>query len=597
MNFARRRRPATARPTLNRRRRLTVEGLEARRVLAAYINEFHFSPLFGNQDQDQFIELRGEPNVTLEAGTYFVGIESADGVDELGDIHSIFDLSGQRFGANGMLVLLQSGNGYTVDPAASKLTGSNGFQGMPGNIFQADDFAGQPRKSVHAGSSTYLLINTATAPRLTDDIDSNDDGTPDGAYLNWTILDGFSTLLWGESVWTQRTYAPIVFAEDGVGDSALPNATIVVTDQQSYAGRIGNSVGYAPAEWLSGNTVEKDDNVFNFQFQHGTFGTPRPYAFGGRFLDNIGAPNWYGALSGSVFEDLNEDGLQQAGEPSLDGAEIIVGDSIGQAYVWEQIEPDSYPVDTDLSNISKNVTLVSAGSNNVHQGFKALAVQMPLGTPGQHIFSHAGVGFFNENRRLRMDFYRPARSVMIDVIGDSNQTATFGRLEIFNAQNQSLGWVRTVPLGAGQRQTLSISAANDDIAWAIAYSEDSYLNSSPFGKLDSLRVEVLESSIVSNAGGKWVATALPGNYTVSAIAPERFYQVYPEADGSREVTLPGYGAVGGINFGFKAFAAPSLGDQNTGCRRIGERGGGADELARPTGLSDTEIAVLDYWRR
>jgi VCBS repeat-containing protein len=553
-------------------RRLVVEGLEHRRVLAAYINEFHFSPLFGSEDQDQFIEIRGEANGTLDAGTYFVGIESADGVNELGDIHSIFDLSGQSFGANGLLVLLQSGNGYAVDSTANVLTGSDGFQGIGGGIFQADNFAGQPRKGVHTGSSTYLLIQSATAPSLTDDIDSNDDGVPDGAYENWTILDGFSTLLWGESVWTQRTYAPIVFTEDGVGDSNLPDATVIVTDQQAYAGRIGNSVGYSPEEWLTGNTVEKDTDQFNFQFQHGTFGAPRPYAFGGRILDHIGAPNWFGTISGTIFADLNADGIQQAGEANLDGAEIIVGETFNQPFVWEQIEPDDYPLDTELSNISKNVTLVTAGTNNVPLGFKATAVQLPQGGAGQHVFSHAGVNFFNETRRLRMDFYRPARAVMIDVIGNSNSTPTYGRLEIFNKQNESLGWVRTQPLAAGQRQTLSISSAGDDIAWALAYPENSYLNSSTVGRLDALRVEVQQSSTVSNVGGNFVVAANEGNYTVSVKAPDRFYQVSPEGNGSRAVTLAESGFVTGVNFGFQPYAGPSLANQNASVGELATAG-------------------------
>ncbi len=75
------------------RRLLGSEQLEARALMAAYISEVHFSPLFGTATEDQYVELRGEPNARLSAGTYFVAVGGADGVYELGDVHSIFDLS------------------------------------------------------------------------------------------------------------------------------------------------------------------------------------------------------------------------------------------------------------------------------------------------------------------------------------------------------------------------------------------------------------------------------------------------------------------------------------------------------------------------
>ncbi len=69
---------------LTRRRRLAIEGLEQRRVLAAaIINEFHSEPLFGSEDQDQFLEIRGEPNASLQAGTTLpdITVRVSDGAD------------------------------------------------------------------------------------------------------------------------------------------------------------------------------------------------------------------------------------------------------------------------------------------------------------------------------------------------------------------------------------------------------------------------------------------------------------------------------------------------------------------------------------
>ena len=268
-------------------RKLLAESLEPRHLMAAYINEVHFKPLFGDSAKHQYVELRGDSQSSFNPGTYLVVIGSADGVTELGDIQTIFNLSNQQFGSNGMLVLLESASNFSVDPAARVLKGTDGFFGMPDNIFSADGNG----KQMGTGSSTFLLIQSSVAPSLSNDIDINDDGIPDGAYLNWTILDGFTAFPWVESVWPQKAYAPIVFQEDGVG-SGMPGATLVRTEDLAYVGRIGQSTGYAPSDWLAGNTTEDGTGTWNFQLEDGIQGVPRPRAYAGRHLDHIGGPNW-----------------------------------------------------------------------------------------------------------------------------------------------------------------------------------------------------------------------------------------------------------------------------------------------------------------
>ena len=507
-----------------RRRRLQMEGLENRRVLAAYINELHFDPLFGSSDEDQYLEIRGEPGGTLNDGTYFVGIESADGVGELGDVHTIIDLSGQSLGSNGMLVLLsklknQGLAGFEVDPNANVLAGSGDWTTVPG--FSADGIS----KSIHAGSSTYLLVESATPPTLTDDIDADNDGTPEGPYNNWTILDGFTTFPWVESLWDQRAYAPIVFAEDGVGDSVLPGATVIHTEQQAYAGRIGASTGYSAEEWVSANTVEKTSGEYDFQFQRGVFGTPRPEAFSGRVLDHIGAPNWFGSISGTVYDDLNRDGVRQNDEPVLDNVTVSAEFStdVNDGYQWESIDPSDYPEDTDMTNVSKSATLTTAGTDNRPLSFE---VEATTRSPEGRVFSHVGIAFFNNIRRLRTDFYEPARAISVQVIGNSDLTDTYGRLEIFNKDNESLGFVRTNPLAAGQSQVLTMTRETDDIAWAVAYSDQDFMSSSAFGIFDNIRVQVKRStSTTTSDGGYFIGNLPSGTYTVNAVGSELYNPV------------------------------------------------------------------------
>ncbi len=544
--------------------RLGLELLEKRQVLAAYINELHISPLFGNNSEDQYIELRGEPNERLPAGTYFIGIESADGVNELGDIHTVIDLSNQQMGANGLLAIIQSASGFNVNPAATVLQGTNGFQGLQGGIFSADGNA----TSIHAGSSTYLLIQSSTPISLATDIDLNDDGIPDNVYPSWQILDGVAMLPWVESVFNQHTYAPIVFSEDGVG-ATMAGATFVATDQLAYVGRIGNSTGYLPGDWLAGNTVETSNGTagppsWQFQLQHGVFGTVLPYAYSGRILNHIGSPNWYGSVSGTVIQDTNQDGVQQPGEVGLAG--INVGIDWGQAqngnFISESIEPNSFATGSTLTNVSSNVTLTVAGSDNAHQSFKVKGLQRSGAPAGEHIFSSEGIGWFSNTGRLRMDFYQPAHSVSITAIGNSNLSPTYGRLEIFNSSDQSLGFVRTASLGEGVKQRLTLTSAANDIAWAVAYSDNGYLSSSPFGMFDELQIEISDtfSSTTSGPDGKYTLPRLPlGSYSLGLNLPVGAEQVFPSAGGSHQVVIAeNFPALQDRNFGIRGTAPPTL---------------------------------------
>lgn len=545
------------------RRRLSSERLEPRQLMAAYINEIHFDPLFGTPDEDQYIELRGLPGERLSPGTYFVAIGGADGVHELGDIHTIFDLSNHTFGSNGIMVIMESGGQYAVDASAKLFKGTDGFKGIPDVPFLADS----TNKRMRTGSNTFLLIRTNVAPKLTDDIDSNDDGQPEGAYLNWTILDGVGVFPWVESVFKQQSYAPIVFRERAVG-GGMPGATLVDTDSLAYVGRIGQSTGYLSGDWVAGNTVEFDDKSgspsWRFQLQHGVFGTPRPFSYGGRFLDHVGSSNWVGSIAGSIFRDDNSDGIQQASEPPISGIQVtsdLNGDTL-PGYFTELIEPNNYVSGSDVTNISSNVTLVTAGSNNNHQSFKTRTQQLFGAPAGELVFSSEGVNFYNDSARLRMDFYRPAKSVSIDAIGDSNLSSTYGRLEIYNSAGQSLGFVRTAALGSGVRQRLSISSSGDDIAYAVAYSDNGFLNSSPFGRFDSLAITLREQTAISGEDGKYMLEHVTrGSYVVRADRGA-YDLVFPAGTGTHSVTIDKYQAIANRNFGLLGNLPPSLDDQS-----------------------------------
>jgi uncharacterized repeat protein (TIGR01451 family) len=223
---------------------IMITGLEQ-----PHINEVLLDPP-GTDAPNEYVELRGEAGSVITDGIYLLGIEGDS--SGAGDVQNIFDLSGLSFGSNGYLVLLQNGNSYSTDPNANVLTSNNtGFSGF--SFFSADSGT----TGIENQSSTFLLVQASetTTPLLTTDIDSNDDGTPDGAtYSGWTILDSVSVL--DDDDATEYGYADIIFAENVSGGSVIsrPTGSILVdtgADKAEYVARIGSSFGSTADDWLA----------------------------------------------------------------------------------------------------------------------------------------------------------------------------------------------------------------------------------------------------------------------------------------------------------------------------------------------------------
>jgi len=246
------------------------------------INEILFDPP-STDSPKEYIELRGTPGAILAPGTFLVGIEGDSGTNA-GNVQDIFDLSGKQFGSNGLLVLLQKGNSYAVNPNANVVTNTgtgagwgNAASSSLGHIGGATD--------IENGSVSFFLIQTTTAPNLSNDIDSNNDGIADGAaYSNWTVLDSVSVL---DGATTDIAYGSIVFRKGSVG-SVPTNTTVVDTSFiAGYVGRSGNSTGSAASDWVASVTTGTAPDLF----LSNTTSTS-PGSFAGQPLNHIGDINF-----------------------------------------------------------------------------------------------------------------------------------------------------------------------------------------------------------------------------------------------------------------------------------------------------------------
>lgn len=148
------------------------------------------------------------------------------------------------------------------------------------------------------------------------------------------------------------------------------------------------------------------------------------------------------------------------------------------------LEPDNYAVGTVLNTIIPQVTLNTAGNDN--RGIFNVTVAAPILPPpptGNNAFSHVGIPFFNDTRRLRMDFNGLVGTLSIDFQGSNPLATETGRMDVYDSWGSLLTSYTTAPLLSGQAETMSATRTMPDIAWAVAYTLP---GESVFGRLDRL---------------------------------------------------------------------------------------------------------------
>ena len=220
----------------------------------------------GTDAPNEYVEIKGTPGAVIPAGTYLVFIEGDAGTPNPGDLNSLFNLSGLTLGSNGYLLLLQTGHTYGttpgINPAATVVVGTGaGFTGLPG-------FASDAGGDIENESYTALLVNSATAPALTTDIDSDNNGVADGAtYASWTVLDAVATL---DPLATDLGYAVAKFSD------------------AEWVGRpTGDPSGTAQADWVGAGFPGAQPAPYAL------FGAD-PTGYEGELLDHLGGPNFPG---------------------------------------------------------------------------------------------------------------------------------------------------------------------------------------------------------------------------------------------------------------------------------------------------------------
>ena len=254
----------------------------------AFLSEILFNPP-GTDSPNEYIELRGTPNSTLPPGTYLVSVEGDAGSNP-GTVQDIFDLSGRSFGGNGFLVLLQKGSPYVPHPFSRTYTQSGGDPGWGHGGNSSLKHRGEAGATdIENPSLTFFLIQSSISPSIGDDIDSNDDGLPDGElFAAWTVLDSVGVL--DADGAGDIAYGAVNFRRSAPpGSLATAGGTVIpVGFTPVYVARNGNSTGAAAADWVASEALGGTPPSLTL----GEGGHTYPASLAGSPLNHLGASNF-----------------------------------------------------------------------------------------------------------------------------------------------------------------------------------------------------------------------------------------------------------------------------------------------------------------
>jgi hypothetical protein len=249
-----------------------------------YINEVYFNPGGqANDERDEYIELRGTPNMPL-TDHYLIALENEldeVGAGNAGIIENIFDLGNDSIGSNGFLLLRQLDTRYAsvnIAPGTADLvnmgTGSGFGSGETSSIGHSDDNnAGQLSNS---GTTMMLIYNHGgLSPTLGFDLDDGNDGldnrpgspqAPLGEWdEKWTILDSVGFFAEPNHTEFGRLYGEVNFGSFDpnfpFGPEWEPNIEPdadweILPHEIEYLGRWGNSTGQTVDDWHVSNLTD-----------------------------------------------------------------------------------------------------------------------------------------------------------------------------------------------------------------------------------------------------------------------------------------------------------------------------------------------------
>lgn len=236
-----------------------------------------------------------------------------------------------------------------------------------------------------------------------------------------------------------------------------------------------------------------------------------------------------GSVRGQKWNDVDRDGVLDAGEPGLPGWTIFLDANnngvLDAAPV--SLDPDGFAPGTALNTIRPGVTLSQSNTSgliNPSTIISAAAVGELLASTGSQAFgnSFTGSGVWAGSTRLRVDFATPVDSVSIDVISDD--ASDVGSFQAFSSTGVLLASLLSPALSTGNFHTFTATSAARNIAYILVGGR----GSSDAMLIDNLVYTGSETSAVTDGDGFYFFPDLPaGEHVLGEVAQSGWVQTYP----------------------------------------------------------------------
>ncbi len=259
------------------------------------------------------------------------------------------------------------------------------------------------------------------------------------------------------------------------------------------------------------------------------------------------------AVMGTVFHDLNEDGVHDPDEPGLEGWVVYWdGDQNGvyNPSVFGEFEPDDYSNGTLLDTVHPDVTLSKPNEPGGNYPDPDVRAREGNSTTGSMVFGSDYGPYWTPYLVLRADFDEPVRSVTIDAIAYTDRAQ--GKLEAYDASGNLLETYVTANLYVDstlfpRTETMTITRPVADIAYVVMNADIGYvmLDHLVFGS------DGQDVGMLTYADGSYALTGLPnGDLLIGEVPQSGWPQTYPGGSGFHTVSVAG-NVVAGVDFGHR----------------------------------------------
>ncbi|MEX2316830.1 MAG: choice-of-anchor Q domain-containing protein [Pirellulales bacterium] len=235
---------------------------------------------------------------------------------------------------------------------------------------------------------------------------------------------------------------------------------------------------------------------------------------------NFGNHALPGSINGQKWNDLDGDGIHDAGEPGLAGWTIFIDKNNNGEFdlTSDNLEPDDYASGTVLNNVKPGVTLSVA---EFPEFDVVSGAPLASASTGSRVFGSDLSGLWFDGVSLRVDFTLPTDHVSIDAIGDNPDD--LGTLSAYAQDGMLLATYDTAALDTNTVETMAISRPGADIAFVIARGAGSEAIT-----LDNLHFGSDELSTITDVDGNYAFLGVePGNYVVAEVLPTGWMQTSP----------------------------------------------------------------------